>query len=142
FILTTFHLYFAALVSGVLALGAILWWLWTGTSWIPEKPTKAAGLGVALPLYSSGPASPGWWAMLITMIADSTAFASLIFGYFFYWTVHPQFPPAPAPGLAGPGVFWPMTALALFVFAWAATIAAREANARGRIGVARGLIVL
>ena len=44
-----------------------------------------------LPLYASGPASVGWWAMFITMVGDGTAFASLVFGYFFYWTIHRRF---------------------------------------------------
>jgi cytochrome c oxidase subunit I+III len=142
FILTTFHLWLAAAVSGVLALGVILWWLWTGTSIVPEKETKHAGHGVVLPLYSSGPVSPGWWAMFITMTADATAFASLVFGYFFYFTVHAEFPPAAAPGLTGPGVFWPMAALGLFVLGWVATVGAREANARARVGAARALLAL
>src|SRR5690606_29203931 len=64
-IFTTFHLWIAAAVSAALSLGAILWWLWTETSTIPETPMKHAGHGVVLPLYSSGPVSPGWWAMII-----------------------------------------------------------------------------
>src|SRR3546814_6103546 len=130
FILTTYHLYWAALVSGVGALAAILWWVWTGTGIIPEKPEKAVGHGLALPLYAYGPTSPGWWAMFITMTGDATAFASLIFGYFFFWTVHAEFPPEPIPGLAGPGLFWPMVALALVLVGWALTVAARDGNAR------------
>ncbi|MDL1865433.1 cytochrome c oxidase subunit I [Betaproteobacteria bacterium PRO5] len=137
FILTTFHLYTAAFVSGLAALAVILWWLWTGTGIIPEKTEKPAGCGIILPLYSSGPASSGWWAMFITMIADATAFLSLIFGYFFYWTVHTEFPPAAQPGLAGPGTFWPTLALVLIAAGWAATITARESNARGQIRRAR-----
>ena len=137
FILTTFHLYTAAFVSGLAALAVILWWLWTGTGIIPEKTEKPAGCGIILPLYSSGPASSGWWAMFITMIADATAFVSLIFGYFFYWTVHAEFPPAAQPGLAGPGAFWPTLALALIAAGWAATITARASNARGQIRRAR-----
>src|SRR3546814_20210944 len=54
FILTTYHLYWAALASGVGALAAILWWVWTGTGIIPEKPEKAVGHGLALPLYAYG----------------------------------------------------------------------------------------
>ena len=142
FILTTFHLYEAALASGAAALAAILWWLWTGTEIIPEKPVKPAGRGIVLPLYSSGPASSGWWAMFITMTADATAFASLIFGYFFYWTIHADFPPDPLPGVAGPGLYWPMVALALVLTGWALTIAAREGNARGRVGLARGALAV
>jgi cytochrome c oxidase subunit I+III len=137
FILTTFHLYAAALVSGCAALAVILWWLWTGTGIIPEKPAKDAGLGQVLPLYSYGPASSGWWAMFITMTADATAFAGLVFGYFYFWTIHPDFPPRASAGLAGPGVFWPMMALALILGGWLLTLAAREANRRARTASAR-----
>jgi cytochrome c oxidase subunit I+III len=84
FIFSTYHWWWAALGSGVLALATILVWLWTGTAMIPEKDQKHVGLGVTLPLYASGQASVGWWAMLITMLGDSTAFMSLVFGYFFY----------------------------------------------------------
>ena len=31
--------------------------------------------------------------MFITVLADGTAFVSLIFAYFFFWTVHPDWPP-------------------------------------------------
>ena len=77
---------------------------------IPEKTTKHVGHGLSLPLYASGPASVGWWAMFITMVGDGTAFASLIFGYFFYWTIHDGFHRRPA----GPGVVWPMAGPGLF----------------------------
>ena len=65
---------------------------------------------------------------------------SLIFGYLFYWTIHPDFPPAPTQGLAGPGLYWPMVALALVLAGWALTLAAREANARGRVWLTRGAL--
>ena len=52
-----------------------------------ERTQRDAGCGYVLPLYVSGPHSVGWWAMFITVLADGTAFVSLIFGYFFYWTV-------------------------------------------------------
>jgi cytochrome c oxidase subunit I+III len=79
--------------------------------------------------------------MFITMVGDGTAFASLIFGYFFYWTVHVDF----TSGAVGPGVSWPMAALALFVVAWLLTIAARQLNEKGpagcRIALAAGMLV-
>ena len=100
----------------MLALGVILFWLWTGTATIPEKEEKDVGLGLTLPLYASGPASVGWWAMFITMLADMTAFVCLVFGYFFFWTIHDDFPPKPSPG---PGVDWPV---------------ARRRPAAGRLG--------
>jgi cytochrome c oxidase subunit I+III len=142
FILTTFHMYAAALVSGVAALAVILWWLWTGTGVIPEKPSKPAGRGIELPLTACGPASSGWWAMFITMTADATAFGALIFGYFYFWTVHPDFPPDRAEGLMGPGAFWPMVALALVLAGWVFTVAARELNQRNSVGLARVALAL
>jgi len=87
FIALTFELWIVALLSGVATLATR--WLWTGTGEIPEKKTKDVGLGLRLPLYASGPDSVGWWAM--TMVGDGTAFASLVFGYFFYCTIHPDF---------------------------------------------------
>jgi cytochrome c oxidase subunit I+III len=125
FIFSTYHWWWLAVASGVLALGTILVWLWTGTATIPEKDAKDVGLGVTLPLYASGQASVGWWAMLITMLGDSTAFMSLVFGYFFYWTVRPDFPP---PSMPGPGVFWPSIAAVLLMAAWGLTVLARGWN--------------
>jgi cytochrome c oxidase subunit I+III len=137
FVALTFELWIVVLLSGIGTLAAILWWLWTGTGEIPEKHTKDVGLGLRLPLYSSGPASVGWWAMFITMVGDGTAFASLVFGYFFYWTVHSDF----TAGQDGPGWQWPMAALALFATAWAATLAARELNTRGWVAGTRLALV-
>ena len=127
FVAATFELWILAALSGIGTLTAILWWLWTGTGEIPDKQTKDVGLGLRLPLYASGPASVGWWAMFITMVGDGTAFASLVFGYFFYWTIHADF----TAGQSGPGLLWPVIAAALFIAAWAATLAARRLNAIG-----------
>jgi cytochrome c oxidase subunit I+III len=125
FIFATFHWWWLALASGLLALATIVRWLWWGTGAIPEKATKDIGLGVTVPIYVSGSASVGWWAMLITMLGDLTAFVSLVFGYFFYWTARPDFPPDPAPG---PGLAWPGIALLLLVGAWTLTVLARRWN--------------
>ena len=124
--------------AGVLTLFFVLYWLWTATAVIPEKPEKDVGLGLALPIYVSGPQSVGWWAMFITMVGDGTAFGSLVFGYFFYWTIHPDF----TAGIAGPGAAWPLAALALFALAWALTQAARRANGADRPGLTRALLAL
>ncbi|WP_232495462.1 cytochrome c oxidase subunit I [Novosphingobium kaempferiae] len=140
FILTTYHFYWAALVSGVLTLALVLAWLWTGTAEIPEKPGKPIGHGIELPLYISGDAAPGWWAMFITMMADATAFSGLVFGYYFFWTRHEDFPPMAMAD--GPGVFWPMVALAVGLATWLATVGAREVHARGNVSLARVLVLL
>ncbi|GAB7550846.1 cytochrome c oxidase subunit I [Novosphingobium sp. 11B] len=140
FILTTYHFYWAALASGMLTLALVLTWLWTGTAEIPEKPRKPIGHGLELPLYISGDAAPGWWAMFITMMADATAFSGLVFGYYFFWTRHEDFPPMAMAD--GPGVWWPMVALAVGLASWLATVGAREVHACGKIALARVLVLV
>ncbi|MBA2320389.1 MAG: cbb3-type cytochrome c oxidase subunit I, partial [Deltaproteobacteria bacterium] len=102
FIASTFHFYAVAVASAFTGGAIIVAWLWTGTARIPEQDTKDVGLGATLPIYVSGPASVGWWGMLMMMLAFGTAFVALVFGYLFLWTVHPAFPPqtmaAPAVG--------------------------------------------
>jgi cytochrome c oxidase subunit I+III len=131
FILATYKWYVTAGVSLAFSLAVILTWLWTGTAPIPEKSQKNVGMNLSLPLYVSGSKSVGWWAMLITMISDLSAFFSLVFGYFFFWTVHEDFPPATD---AGPGVFWPLVALGLIFFSWVLTLLARRWNNRNSTG--------
>jgi cytochrome c oxidase subunit I+III len=86
-------------------------------------------LGLTLPLYVSGPSSVGWWAMLITMLADITAFVCLVFGYFFFWTVHEEFPPRSGPVLAA---FWPVVGGVLSLLGWLSLLFARRENRRDR----------
>jgi cytochrome c oxidase subunit I+III len=83
---------------------------------------------VTLPLYASGPASAGWWAMGITMLAIFTAFVCLVFGYFFYWTLHQDFIPAGA----ADQTMWAWLGLAATVVAWVSTGLARKWNAEDR----------
>ena len=126
FIFSTFYWWTAALVCAVCGFVTIVIWLWTGTSLIPEKPGKDVGLGLTLPLYAAGQESVGWWAMFITMLGDMTAFVSLIFGYFFYWTSRADF----VNNIDGPGARWPLISLAAALGAWGATMIARRCNKR------------
>ncbi|MGO4843904.1 hypothetical protein AB4144_67655, partial [Rhizobiaceae sp. 2RAB30] len=66
FLALTFKWWLLATGSGIAAIAAIVWWLWSGTAHHPERPAKDVGLGLQLPLYVSGPSSVGWWAMFIT----------------------------------------------------------------------------
>jgi cytochrome c oxidase subunit I+III len=138
FIFATFHFWIPTIVSTILALAVIIVWLWTGTADIPEKEKKHVGLGLMLPLYASGPRSVGWWAMFITMMGDMTAFGSLIFAYFFYWTIHPDFPPGPD---AGPGLLWPLLGLAGLLGTWGLTLLARSWNGLGYVKRVRLLLL-
>ena len=139
FIAATFHLWTLTLVSLAVAIFVIMFWLWRATAVIPEKDEKYVGLGLTLPTYVSGPHSVSWWAMFITMIGDATAFLSLVFGYYFFFTIHADFPP---PGATGPGQFWPSVSLALFAAGWGATLLAHRTLKRGGVGVARLLLAL
>ncbi len=136
FIVPTFHIYWPAILSAILAVACIIWWLWTSTAQIPEAERKDAGLGLQLPIYVSGPEAPGWWGVWITMLGDSTAFASLVFGVFFYWTADQAFPPAGAPfvhmGLALGGAV-------LLVAAWAVNLWVRQTARRRSAMWALGL---
>jgi cytochrome c oxidase subunit I+III len=67
--------------------------------------------------------------MFITMLADATAFISLVFGYFYFWTIHEDFPPA---GARGPGLLWPALGALLVAAAWGLTLLARRANRMDR----------
>ncbi|KKB75803.1 cytochrome B561 [Devosia soli] len=139
FIFMTFKLWLLTAAGGVLFLVAVLRWLWVGTAEIPEKDSKHIGQGIVLPLYVSGTRSTGWWAMFITMTGDLTAFLALLFGYFFFWTIHPNFPPV---GIEGPGWFWPLVAGLLMGLSWGSTLAARFVNGSGKPATARLLLVL
>ncbi|WP_411036058.1 cytochrome c oxidase subunit I [Shinella sp. BYT-45] len=133
FIALTFHWWIATLLCAIVTLAAIIAWLWTGTAVIPKEEMRDVGLGKTLPLYTSGPQSVGWWAMFITMAGDGTAYASLMFGYFFYWTIHEDF----TGGHAGPGMLWPLAAAALFTLAWFAMLIARRVNGNDRPDLTR-----
>jgi cytochrome c oxidase subunit I+III len=130
FIFGTYHLWWFALASLLVAGGVFVYWLWTGTAHVPEKPDKDVGLGLRLPLYASGSTAVGWWGMFITMLADQTAFVCLIFGYFFFWTIHPDFPPEAG---GNTNLLWPGTAAGLALVAWLLVLRARRQNRRDAV---------
>ncbi|MBM1816673.1 cytochrome c oxidase subunit I [Pseudosulfitobacter pseudonitzschiae] len=134
FIFPTFHIYKPAIVCGAFAIVCVLYWLWTSTARPPRDEMREAGLGLRLPTYTSGPDAVGWWGMWITMLGDATAFASIVFGFFFYWTARPDFLPAGTDHAIGT---WVAAAALLGVLAWAATLLARDVNRRGKVMLAR-----
>ncbi|MFN0262253.1 cytochrome c oxidase subunit I [Tepidamorphus sp. 3E244] len=134
FIFPTFHVYWPAIVCGICAIACIIYWLWTSTAPIPEQEMKDVGLGLKLPIYASGVDSAGWWGVWITMLADMTAFASLIFGFFFYWTANDGFPPSGSAHATGT---WVAIGGASLVASWGLTFVAQRVNKAGQVGIAR-----
>lgn len=138
FILATWHLWTLTLIFGAAFVAFTLWWLWTGTARIPEKPVKDVGRGLSLPTYAQGSRSVGWWAVFITMTGDMTAFMGLVFSYFFYWTALPSF----LPEAARLPDFVPLVlGLALLLAAWGMTVLAREVLGQGGRRAAVALLV-
>jgi cytochrome c oxidase subunit I len=138
FIFPTFHMYPPAIICGVFAIACVIYWLWTSTAMVPEAPTKDVGLGLTLPVYVSGDKAPGWWAVFITMMGDATAFASLVFGVFFYWTAAKDFPPT---GSEHADLVAVGTSAALYTLAWTSMRVARGTNRAGRVRLAQGLLL-
>ncbi|HMM75973.1 MAG TPA: cytochrome c oxidase subunit I [Gammaproteobacteria bacterium] len=137
FILATFHAWTMSAVCAALALIVVVAWLWTGTARPPEKPAKHVGRGLVLPLYAAGTGAPGWWGMCITMLADASAFAALVFGYFYYWTIDEGFLDR---AVQGTGAGCAGAAAAAMLGAWASVLCAARVNRHGHAG--RGRLLL
>ena len=138
FIFPVFHLYTPAIVSGVLAVLCICYWLWTSTARHPQTLMRDVGLGLTLPNYAKGPAAPGWWGVYITMLGDATAFASIVFAFFFYWTASPDFPPDGARHAAEGWLGLGTLAAAL---SWGAMWGAKRLNAGEQTGAAKATLI-
>ncbi|MDP1776778.1 MAG: hypothetical protein Q8K94_09250, partial [Moraxellaceae bacterium] len=64
-----------------------------------------------------------WWAMVFTLAADATLYASLLFGGWFLWLSAPNWPPATLPE---PGMLLSAAAIAALLAAGAAGWRARH----------------
>jgi len=122
-------LYWVAGVGALLALAMLFVWAWQSGSMEDCAPVEVAS-GRRLELHYAHARAPGWWGMLIALLADGTLYVSLLFAYFFLWTVSPQWPPA---GYANIGILLPSIALALLIASGLAAIAAERANLNGNI---------
>ncbi|QNN55634.1 cbb3-type cytochrome c oxidase subunit I [Diaphorobacter ruginosibacter] len=80
FLLLTVQWIFAALLSGLGAIAAIILWTWQLDRAAPS-PTAHIGGGVLLPTRPKGRRSHSWWACAILIIVDCTVLASFIYAY-------------------------------------------------------------
>jgi cytochrome c oxidase subunit I+III len=89
FLLLTVKLVAPAVVCGVIAVTAIVRWLWELDPGRTHPPVDIGG-GIRLPVYASGPESQSWWAMIVLMFVSGSIYACAVFSYLFLWTVSPE----------------------------------------------------
>lgn len=121
----TVKLVVPAIISGLIAIVMVIWWLWE-TDPGPTAEEIDIGGGIRLPTYVTGPMSHSWWAMVVLILVGGTLFTTLIFSYFFLWTVNPG--------------AWPPDGVEPPSLGWSALAAALYASSSGVIWLASGLL--
>ncbi|MEC4723119.1 cytochrome c oxidase subunit I [Noviherbaspirillum sp. CPCC 100848] len=122
-------MYWLATLGAVLAVTSLLCWAWQDSAHHAATHIDA-GNGAKLPTQALVSESPGWWGTLIALFADGTLFLSLVFAYFYLWTVAPAWPPA---GVAGTGsLVGPGAAMACLIASSLFIHLGSSANMRGR----------
>ncbi len=131
FLSLTLQLVWIAPVFAAIAVGAVVYWLWTGTDLGHVVPHADVGGGVRLPVYVNGPDSLSWWALVVLLLVDGVVFACLTFSHLFLWLSNG---PAdwPPPGTALPQGWYPAGAAALLAAAGAAIWLGDRLLRRGR----------
>jgi len=80
FLLLTVSWMLPAFACGIVAIAAILGWLWQ-LDRPPPRATATIGEGVDVPAVARGRATVSWWATVILVAVDATIFASLAFSH-------------------------------------------------------------
>jgi len=109
FLLLTVELTLPAGLCGLIAIGAIVHWLWASDQPPPTAHARVAD-DIRLPVGAAGMRSHSWWAMVVLVVVDMTVFASFAFAHIHVAMAADVCPP---PGAALPGARWPGTAIAL-----------------------------
>ncbi|MGQ7958378.1 cytochrome c oxidase subunit I [Pseudomonas sp. SP16.1] len=89
--------YWLALAASLLALAVLLRWSWENGTHPLAAPDARVQPGEP-PLHSRTGDGPGLWGMGVTLLANGALYLSLLFGWFYLWTVSPnwQVPNTPA----------------------------------------------
>ncbi|MFU8817349.1 MAG: cytochrome c oxidase subunit I [Pseudomonadales bacterium] len=106
-----FEAYWVAGAGAVTAVALFFRWGWANGI-RSDAPKFAAGRGIELHRHDMASGAPGWWGLVFTHAANATLLASLIFGYFFLWTVAAAWPP---PAFLDVAVWLPLTVLAALI---------------------------
>jgi cytochrome c oxidase subunit I+III len=94
FLLLTVQAYAASITSALLALFAILRWLWDTDRPI-EQDKADIGAGIEVPTYVTGRRSQGWWAMATLLVVIGMIFLLALFGLAYLWGRKPEYWVAP-----------------------------------------------
>lgn len=95
-------MYWLSLAALVVFVIILMLWLWDE---LPEKPTKAIGRDLVLPIATGDSRAPGWMGALTLLLTDTALFMSLVYSYFYLWTAADSWPPAGyQPELSTPAV--------------------------------------
>jgi cytochrome c oxidase subunit I+III len=90
FLLLTVQAYTPAVISGILAVPAIMRWLWETDRQVAEAEVDVGG-GIRLPTYATGSGTHGWWATVMLLIVVGMVFLMTVFSFLFVRGVHPQY---------------------------------------------------
>lgn len=108
--------YVLAALLGAVTTVVLLAWSWENGAHPEAVAGEAGDLPDGLLLHSRTFDGPGLWGMALTLLANGSLYGSLLFAWFFLWTVAPGFE-APVRSPLGP---WPLLAVgAALVAGWA-----------------------
>lgn len=91
--------YWPAAIMTLVSLVLLLRWSWENGAHPLAAPDAHIVKGDP-PLHSRTHDGPGLWGMMVTLLADGSLFLSLLFGWFYLWTVAPQWQIPAAPPVA------------------------------------------
>jgi cytochrome c oxidase subunit I+III len=95
FLLLTVKLVALAWLSGVIAVLAVIAWLWSSDP-IPHAARVRVTDRHTIPVGASGPRSHSWWAMVVLLLVDATICASFAFAHIHVSMLSDVCPPAGA----------------------------------------------
>jgi cytochrome c oxidase subunit I+III len=82
-------MYWGALVAAIVAFVMLFRWSWHNGAHPVAAPVRDDD-PVNPPLHSRTFDGPGLWGMVVTLLSNGTLFLSLLFGWFYLWTVAPD----------------------------------------------------
>ena len=129
FLLLTVKMTFVAWACGLVAIGAMIAWLWQSDRAPPLSHARVSDT-LVLPVGAAGARSHAWWGTMIMLVVDVTIFASFVFAYI-HISMRLTICPPPGEALAAP--LWPMLSTLLLLAGSALMLLARRAIGKERL---------